>query len=298
MKTLTLLAALLIACPAHAGQFTALITAAFAKPNPQPAPAPSGICDNCSGTGKLGDGTITVPCPVCGGDGRLDTADSHSASDAGSGATLNAIAVQPIPQTAPASGFTEQTLPADAQPTPMPVIGDALHWLNPRGKTFIDIGCGFDCRAGITAARYGATRVIAIEKDPELADSARRYVEHAGLSDRITVITADAADVEFPAGAVGYAYLWEDTLLKLAPKIRTLSRFASFAHRIPGMTTPLSGDLHVYQKQTATQVMQQFRAVTPTRPTTVYHGRVYTAPVCNRPGCSMCNAIRRGLGWR
>jgi hypothetical protein len=36
---------------------------------PAPAPAPSGKCTNCNGTGKLGDGTISVPCPVCGGDG-------------------------------------------------------------------------------------------------------------------------------------------------------------------------------------------------------------------------------------
>jgi hypothetical protein len=36
---------------------------------PAPTPAPSGKCTNCNGTGKLGDGTISVPCPVCGGDG-------------------------------------------------------------------------------------------------------------------------------------------------------------------------------------------------------------------------------------
>jgi hypothetical protein len=38
-------------------------------PGPAPTPAPSGKCENCNGTGKLGDGTISVPCPVCGGDG-------------------------------------------------------------------------------------------------------------------------------------------------------------------------------------------------------------------------------------
>lgn len=41
------------------------------KPEPEPGPEPSPLCDNCNGTGKLGDGTIEVDCPVCGGDGYL-----------------------------------------------------------------------------------------------------------------------------------------------------------------------------------------------------------------------------------
>jgi DnaJ-class molecular chaperone len=28
------------------------------------------VCDNCSGTGKLGDGTVSVICPVCNGTGK------------------------------------------------------------------------------------------------------------------------------------------------------------------------------------------------------------------------------------
>lgn len=31
-----------------------------------------GRCDNCSGTGKVGDGRVMVDCPVCGGDGVID----------------------------------------------------------------------------------------------------------------------------------------------------------------------------------------------------------------------------------
>jgi hypothetical protein len=35
-----------------------------------PAPTPdAGRCDNCNGTGKIGDGRIVMPCPECGGDG-------------------------------------------------------------------------------------------------------------------------------------------------------------------------------------------------------------------------------------
>jgi hypothetical protein len=35
-----------------------------------PAPTPdAGKCENCNGTGKIGDGRIVMPCPECGGDG-------------------------------------------------------------------------------------------------------------------------------------------------------------------------------------------------------------------------------------
>ena len=30
----------------------------------------SDICENCSGTGRLGDGTVSVECPVCDGTGK------------------------------------------------------------------------------------------------------------------------------------------------------------------------------------------------------------------------------------
>lgn len=34
-----------------------------------PTPA-SDLCENCGGTGTLGDGRITVKCPACGGTGK------------------------------------------------------------------------------------------------------------------------------------------------------------------------------------------------------------------------------------
>ena len=35
-----------------------------------PAPTPdAGKCENCNGTGKIGDGRIVLPCGECGGDG-------------------------------------------------------------------------------------------------------------------------------------------------------------------------------------------------------------------------------------
>jgi len=64
---------ILAARPAEAGRYLSAIAVAVGStagtPKPAPAPSPSGQCDNCNGTGKLGDGTVFVPCPVCGGDG-------------------------------------------------------------------------------------------------------------------------------------------------------------------------------------------------------------------------------------
>lgn len=38
-------------------------------PSPSPAPA-SDACENCNGTGKVGDGKIVSTCRACGGTGK------------------------------------------------------------------------------------------------------------------------------------------------------------------------------------------------------------------------------------
>lgn len=49
------------------------------RPNPAPSPAPpkTEICDNCNGTGKLGDGTVFVKCPECDGTGKKKTQTNY-----------------------------------------------------------------------------------------------------------------------------------------------------------------------------------------------------------------------------
>lgn len=46
-----------------------------ANPTPKPPepPSPGDVCDNCRGTGKLGDGVVSVTCPVCNGTGKRTT---------------------------------------------------------------------------------------------------------------------------------------------------------------------------------------------------------------------------------
>jgi hypothetical protein len=48
---------------------TALLVAEL-RNGPPPAPAPRGECENCNGTGKIGDGRIVMTCPVCNGTGK------------------------------------------------------------------------------------------------------------------------------------------------------------------------------------------------------------------------------------
>jgi hypothetical protein len=41
------------------------------RTKPQPTPTPIGDkCENCNGTGKVGDGKVFVPCPECDGTGK------------------------------------------------------------------------------------------------------------------------------------------------------------------------------------------------------------------------------------
>lgn len=42
-------------------------------PVPPPPPGPADSCPNCKGTGRLGDGTVSVECPACDGTGKRKT---------------------------------------------------------------------------------------------------------------------------------------------------------------------------------------------------------------------------------
>jgi RecJ-like exonuclease len=63
--------------PADDSSLTAELAAETARAlvqmraTPGPAPAPVGDkCENCNGTGKVGDGTVFVKCPECDGTGK------------------------------------------------------------------------------------------------------------------------------------------------------------------------------------------------------------------------------------
>jgi len=46
-----------------------MIVALRTKKTPAPI-TPSDKCDNCNGTGKVGDGLVSVVCPICDGTGK------------------------------------------------------------------------------------------------------------------------------------------------------------------------------------------------------------------------------------
>jgi hypothetical protein len=140
----------------------------------------------------------------------------------------------------PSNSIVETALPAGQQPTPMIGVAATLAALNPRpDEVLVDYGCGFDARFLITACRlYGTRKAIGVEIDPAIAESARRYVKHAGLSDRIEIITGDATQVDVQAD-VGVAYLWPETLATLRPKIEKLERFVSYGFNVPGLSTQM-----------------------------------------------------------
>lgn len=50
------------------------------SPSPSPSPTPGGICENCNGRGKVGDGTVMVTCAVCNGTGRHPGGDDDGAA--------------------------------------------------------------------------------------------------------------------------------------------------------------------------------------------------------------------------
>lgn len=63
-----------------------------------------------------------------------------------------------------------------------------------KGKVVVDMGTGALALLAIIAAKAGATHVYAIEVQAAAAESARRAVEAAGLSERITVLEGFSTD--------------------------------------------------------------------------------------------------------
>ncbi len=68
------------------------------------------------------------------------------------------------------------------------------------GDVVIDFGSGLGIWS-MVAARAGASRVYAIEATDDVAQMSQALIAENGLSDKITVITADAGKVELPEQA-------------------------------------------------------------------------------------------------
>lgn len=88
----------LLATPLQArtiDEVRAIAAAEYAKFTPGPAPTPkpnNGVCPDCNGTGRVGDGTVFQTCLNCNGTGKVTTAmvvacgnPSCSCADCGNG---------------------------------------------------------------------------------------------------------------------------------------------------------------------------------------------------------------------
>ena len=73
------------------------------------------------------------------------------------------------------------------------------------GERIVDLGCGAGVVMLCLLARLPAVRVVGVERDPFLAELARRNLADNGFAQRGRVITADLADSASLAAAVGRA---------------------------------------------------------------------------------------------
>lgn len=89
-----------------------------------------------------------------------------------------------------AAGFDRRAEPAFALDAAGPIEGPVL-----------DVGVGKGIFA-IEVARRGF-EVVGIDPDPEALSFAKALAEHAGVSGRLRLLLADAADLPFPDGAFG-----------------------------------------------------------------------------------------------
>jgi protein-L-isoaspartate O-methyltransferase len=104
------------------------------------------------------------------------------------------------------------------------------------GELVIDIGSG-DGRILIAAAEEFGARAIGIEIDAELVAHSRSVVAARGLADRVSIVQANALDVDVSPADVVTVYLTPDGLALLRPYLeRTLrpgTRVVSNVFQIP-----------------------------------------------------------------
>jgi SAM-dependent methyltransferase len=194
----------------------------------------------------------------------------------------------------------DQVAPESSNPAIAPTSHEAIQFALSmyRGvlpqHTFVDIGCG-DGRVLIAAVRKFNCNGLGIEIDPDQAELARRCVEAAGLSHKITIREGDATQMDFKADA-GFAYLYPETLEALADKIAAIPAFVSYQHPVDGLkeTRTEHGSFYSKDPQAVAQSQPETKVV-PAAPYAVWNGVTYYQEY--RPGCQcdMCRSLRAQL---
>lgn len=110
-------------------------------------------------------------------------------------------------------------------PTPSDVVAAMLKLADVKpGDVVYDLGSG-DGRIVISAVKdFGAARGIGIDLDPARTTEAMANARAAGVSDRVTFVTADLFQADFHDATVVAVYLLPHLLARLAPTLRGLHR--------------------------------------------------------------------------
>jgi len=122
--------------------------------------------------------------------------------------------------------------------TPIELVREMLRAARVKpGELVIDVGSG-DGRIVILAAEEFGARGIGIELDADLVAHSRSVVVARGLEDRVSIMHANALDVDISPADVVTLYLTQQGVALLEPYLRrTLrpgTRVVSNVNRIPG----------------------------------------------------------------
>ena len=113
----------------------------------------------------------------------------------------------------------------------------------PAGMDVIDYGCGSGILA-VVAAALGARRVVALDIDPQALRATAENARINGVTDRVSVVAADAAtDVAVESASLVVANILAGPLMKLAPMLAALTA--------PGGDLALSGILEAQADEVA-----------------------------------------------
>lgn len=177
---------------------------------------------------------------------------------------------------------------ADQYSTPLDAGNRILSYLKPTSRqTLLDLGSG-DGRMVVEWARWTGYPAIGIESDPYRVAQSHALAERKGVSHLVTFIEGDFTKIAWPAADVIYLYQFPDVMAEVSDRLKHYDRVVSFSHEVPGlaMQSHNGGEFYSWRKP------QPVRS----RPVAYWNGRAYTAPVCNKPGCTMCATIRAQLG--
>ena len=113
-----------------------------------------------------------------------------------------------------------------------------------RGGVVLDAGCGEGWSSIGLARAFPAARVVGVDLDQASVDEARHHVAEAGLSDRVSIVRANAADAPALAAATGRPVTLVTAFQALHDMGRPVEALAAFRTVLAEGGAVLVGDEH------------------------------------------------------